>query len=118
MVISVLERRSEIGAPRAIGATRRHIRLQFLTEAPILASIGGVCGALLGSAVTAGYARTREVPFSMPPVAIAGGVGAAPVVGLLAGLLPAGRAARLAPGRSPPPLKPRICLLHWKRHAQ
>jgi putative ABC transport system permease protein len=97
MVISVLERRSEIGVRRAIGATRRHIRLQFLTEAAILASIGGVGGALLGSAVTAGYSRTRDVPFSMPPAAIAGGIGAALVVGLLAGLLPAGRAARLAP---------------------
>jgi putative ABC transport system permease protein len=97
MVISVLERRAEIGVRRAIGATRRHIRLQFLTEAGILATIGGVGGAVLGSAVTAGYARTREVPFSMPPVAIVGGIGAALVVGLLAGLLPAGRAARLAP---------------------
>jgi putative ABC transport system permease protein len=97
MVISVLERRSEIGVRRAIGATRQHIRVQFLTEAAILASIGGVGGVLLGSAVTAGYSRVRDVPFSMPPLAIAGGVGAALVVGLLAGLLPAGRAARLAP---------------------
>ncbi len=62
MVISVLERRSEIGVRRAIGATRRHIRLQFLTEAAILASIGGVGGALLGSAVTAGYARDAGRP--------------------------------------------------------
>ncbi|HEX4980286.1 MAG TPA: ABC transporter permease [Ilumatobacteraceae bacterium] len=100
MVISVLERRSEIGVRRAIGATRRHIRVQFLTEAAILASIGGAGGALLGSVVTAGYSRMQEVPFSMPPVAIAGGVGAALGVGLLAGLLPAGRAARLAPAEA------------------
>ena len=113
MVISVLERRSEIGVRRALGATRRHIRLQFLTEAAILAAIGGVGGALLGSAVTAGYSRMRDVPFSMPPIAIAGGVGAALVVGLLAGLLPAGRAAA-----SPPPKPcasdPPFCLLETK----
>ena len=104
MVISVLERRSEIGVRRAIGATRRHIRVQFLTEAAILASIGGVGGALLGSAVTAGYARAQDVPFSMPPAAIAGGVGAALVVG--AARRPAPRRPRRPPRarRSPPPV--------------
>lgn len=100
MVISVLERRSEIGVRRAIGATRRHVRVQFLTEAMMLAVVGGVGGAALGAAVTAGFARVRDVPYSMPPAALAGGVAAALVVGLLAGMLPAGRAARLAPAEA------------------
>jgi len=97
MVISVLERRTEIGVRRAIGATRRHIRLQFLTEAATLSTLGGVFGVVIGCAVTAVYARHRDVPLTVPPNVLIGGVVAALVVGAIAGLYPAGRAARLDP---------------------
>lgn len=100
MVISVLERRTEIGVRRAIGATRRHIRLQFLTEAATLAALGGIGGVGLGAAVTAVYARRQEVPLTIPFTVLIGGVVAALVVGTVAGLYPAGRAARLDPGEA------------------
>jgi putative ABC transport system permease protein len=97
LVISVLERRIEIGIRRALGATRRHIRIQFLVEAVLLAAAGGVGGVLLGSAVTAGYAASRGWTLVVPVTALGGGVGVALAVGALAGLYPAARAARLAP---------------------
>lgn len=85
------------GVRRAIGATRRHIRLQFLTEAATLATLGGIGGVALGSAVTAVYARRPDVPLTIPFTVLVGGVGAALVVGAIAGLYPAARAARLDP---------------------
>ncbi|MGI5165705.1 ABC transporter permease [Spirillospora sp. CA-253888] len=97
MVISVLERRAEIGLRRSLGATRGQIRLQFLTESQLLAALGGVGGVALGSAVTAGYAVTRDWPTVVPPWAMAGGVAATLLIGGVAGLYPAVRAARLAP---------------------
>jgi putative ABC transport system permease protein len=97
MVISVLERRSEIGLRRAIGATRRHITVQFLAEALLLAALGGLTGATLGGLVTAGYAAARGWEIVVPPVALFGGVAAAIVIGAIAGLYPAVRAARLSP---------------------
>jgi putative ABC transport system permease protein len=97
MVISVLERRSEIGLRRAIGATRRHITVQFLTEALLLALAGGVAGAALGALVTAGYGLARGWSIVVPPLALAGAVAAAVVIGAVAGLYPATRAARLSP---------------------
>jgi putative ABC transport system permease protein len=100
MVISVLERRTEIGVRRAIGATRRHIRLQFLTEAATLATLGGLGGVGLGSAVTAIYAHRQTVPLTIPFTALVGGVAAALVVGTIAGLYPATRAARLDPAEA------------------
>jgi putative ABC transport system permease protein len=97
MVISVLERRSEIGLRRALGATRRHVAIQFLTEALLLACLGGLGGAVAGTAVTAAYAFNRGWQVSVPAYAVAGGFGAALMIGALAGLYPATRAARLSP---------------------
>jgi putative ABC transport system permease protein len=97
MVIAVLERRSEIGLRRALGATRGHIRTQFLTEAVLLALIGGVVGVLAGAAATAIYAHHKGWATVLPADAWAGGLGAALVIGALAGLLPAIRAARMSP---------------------
>jgi len=97
MVIAVLERRSEIGLRRALGATRGHIRIQFLTEAVTLALIGGAGGVAAGVAATAVYAHTKGWAVVIPAQAWAGGLAAAVLIGALAGLLPALKAARLSP---------------------
>jgi putative ABC transport system permease protein len=97
MVISVLERRSEIGLRRALGATRGHIRAQFVVESLLLAAAGGAAGILGGALVTGGYARVRGWSSVVPPEALAGGLGAALLIGAVAGLYPAARAARLSP---------------------
>jgi putative ABC transport system permease protein len=97
MVISVLERRSEIGLRRALGATRRHVAVQFLLEALILAAVGGTGGVLLGVGVTAAYARIRGWGLLIPSLAVWGGLAAALLIGTMAGLYPALRAARLSP---------------------
>jgi putative ABC transport system permease protein len=97
MVISVLERRAEIGLRRSLGATRGQIRLQFLTESLLLAALGGIGGALLGIGVTAGYAAVRGWPSVVPAWASGGGVVVTIVIGVIAGMYPAWRAARLSP---------------------
>jgi putative ABC transport system permease protein len=97
MVISVLERRAEIGLRRALGATRGQIRLQFLAESLLLSALGGIGGVLAGLAVTALYASTQTWPAVVPAWATAGALAATLLIGAIAGLYPAIRAARLAP---------------------
>jgi putative ABC transport system permease protein len=97
MVISVLERRSEIGLRRALGATRMHIGVQVLGESILLALLGGITGILLGAASTGAYAQTQGWTLVVPVLAVAGGVGIALLLGAFVGLYPAMRAARLAP---------------------
>jgi putative ABC transport system permease protein len=97
MVISVLERRSEIGLRRSLGATREHIRTQFLGESLLLSALGGGAGILLGAAVTAVYATAQGWPTEIPGWAVAGALSAALVLGGVAGLYPASRAARVSP---------------------
>jgi putative ABC transport system permease protein len=97
MVISVLERRSEIGLRRALGATRGHIRVQFLAEAILLALIGGAAGIIGGGIAVAAYAYAKGWAIVIPAQAWAGGLAAALAIGALAGLWPAWRAARLSP---------------------
>lgn len=97
MVISVLERRSEIGLRRALGATKRHVAGQFLGEAILLALAGGLGGVALGYGATAIWARVKGWETLVPPIAFVGGIGAALVIGAAAGLYPAVRAARMSP---------------------
>ena len=97
MIISVLERRCEIGLRRALGASRRHIAMQFLAESFVLGVAGGAAGVLLGAAATGAYAAYEGLELLVPPLAVGGGLLAACVLGGLAGLYPALRAARLTP---------------------
>jgi putative ABC transport system permease protein len=97
MVISVLERRSEIGLRRALGATKGHVRLQFLTESLLLAGLGGAVGVVLGTLITVVYASNRGWDTATPWYVPIGGITAALAIGAVAGLYPAMRAARLAP---------------------
>ena len=97
MIIGVLERRSEIGLRRALGATKANIRTQFLSEAILLALLGGVVGVLAGILATTIYASTKGWTIVIPPLAWGGGLAAAIAIGAIAGLLPAIRAARMSP---------------------
>ena len=97
MVISVLERRGEIGVRRAVGATRGHIRAQFVIESATLAALGGILGTGLGVTITWAYAKHQNWALDIPVVGLAGGVGAALAIGAIAGLYPAAKAARLDP---------------------
>ncbi|GAA2069699.1 ABC transporter permease [Streptomyces albiaxialis] len=97
MIISVLERRYEIGLRRSLGAARGQIRIQFVTESLLLSCLGGAVGVALGAAATAVFARLDGLPWVVPLWSVAGGFGATLVIGTLAGLYPAVRAARLSP---------------------
>lgn len=97
MVISVLERRREIGLRRALGANRGQIRVQFLTESVLLSVLGGAAGAALGVLATVGYATYQGWPPTIPLTAVLGGITGALLVGVVAGVYPSIRAARLTP---------------------
>jgi putative ABC transport system permease protein len=97
MVISVLERRAEIGLRRSLGATRGQVRVQFLAESLLLSLLGGAGGVAVGTAVTAAYATTQDWPTVVPVWAMGGGLAATLFIGAVAGLYPAVRAARLSP---------------------
>jgi putative ABC transport system permease protein len=97
MVISVLERRAEIGLRRSLGATRGQIRSQFLAESLLLSALGGAAGILLGILVTTGYTTYQDWPSLVPAWATTGGLAATMAIGTLAGLYPAIRASRLPP---------------------
>lgn len=97
MVITVLERRREIGLRRSLGATRAHIRQQFLVEAVLLASYGGVVGTLLGCGITVVVAQANDWRLSIPLPVVGAGIIVTVVVGAIAGMLPAMRAARTSP---------------------
>ncbi|MGA5304475.1 ABC transporter permease [Nucisporomicrobium flavum] len=97
MVISVLERRAEIGLRRSLGATRGQVRAQFIAESLLLSLLGGAGGVLIGTAVTFAYAAAQSWPGVVPAWALAGGVGATVLIGAVAGWYPAVRAARLPP---------------------
>ncbi|WP_329020415.1 ABC transporter permease [Streptomyces sp. NBC_00690] len=97
MVISVLERRPEIGLRRSLGATSGQIRGQFVAEALLLSALGGLGGTALGTVITAGYAYARDWPTEVPMWAAGAGMGVTLLIGALAGLYPAVRAGRLAP---------------------
>ena len=105
MVISVIERRTEIGVRRALGALRRHIRLQFVCESALLAALGGLGGVLLGAMITIAYARSQDWIVSISISSLGAGLGLAIVIGSIAGLYPAARAARLDPAEA---VRPRV----------
>jgi putative ABC transport system permease protein len=97
MLIGVLERRSEIGLRRALGATKTHIRTQFLAESLLLSLLGGAVGVAVGALATTIYAHAQHWTTVIPTLAWGGGITAALAIGAIAGLLPALRAARMAP---------------------
>jgi putative ABC transport system permease protein len=97
MIISVLERRSEIGLRRALGATKSQIRTQFLAESILLAVIGGIVGVLAGVTATAVYASSKNWAIVIPAEAWSGGIASAILIGAVAGVMPAVRASRMPP---------------------
>jgi putative ABC transport system permease protein len=102
MVISVLQRRTEVGLRRALGANRGQIRAQFLTESVVLSALGGAIGTVLGTAGTTGYDMIHNWPVVIPIWSVSAALGGAVLVGVIAGVYPSIRAARLTPTRPSP----------------
>src|SRR5262249_42945786 len=115
-ILSVLERRAEIGLRRALGATRDQIRTQFLSEAIMLAFVGGAVGVAAGALATGVYASTKHWAVVIPATAWAGGVAAAVATGAIARLLPALRAARLSPTEALRTVRQATWVLHRARY--
>ena len=97
MVISVLEPRQEIGLGRALGATRKHIRLQFLFKPILLSALGGIAGTVLGWLITAFAAYQNGWELAIPLPVLAAGISVTILVGAIAGVLPAIRASKTPP---------------------
>jgi putative ABC transport system permease protein len=97
MLMSVTERTREIGVRKAIGARRRDVIRQFLTEAVTLTSAGGVIGIIIATMISLLLQKVLHFPSSIPPWAIALGVGVSMGIGLFFGMYPAVKAARLDP---------------------
>jgi putative ABC transport system permease protein len=97
MLVSVTERTQEIGIRLAVGARERDVQSQFLTEASVLASIGGVVGIAIGTAAAVVGARILRVPFVVQPGIMLAAFAVSAAVGLVFGFTPARRAARLDP---------------------
>ena len=100
MVMSVLERRMEIGVRRSIGATRREIRYQFLLESVVLSGIGGLVGVMLGSLITLAYTNYTNIVFSIPVWQILGAVVLALLIGAISGVYPAIKASKIQPAEA------------------
>lgn len=100
MLAVVAERTREIGIVRALGATRRSVILQFLTEAVFISLLGGIVGLLLALAAAAGIDAALGVPAIVSPGIVALALGVSTVIGVSFGVLPAWRAARLDPIRA------------------
>lgn len=100
MVMSVLERRMEIGVRRSIGATRREIRYQFLLESIVLSGIGGLVGVVLGTGVTLGYTNYTDIVFSIPVSQVLGAILLALLIGAISGVYPAIKASKIQPAEA------------------
>jgi putative ABC transport system permease protein len=97
MMISVTERTREIGVRKALGATRGTILWQFLVEAVTLTGIGAIFGLIFGAIVSEVVRHATPIQASIPPLAIVAALGASAITGVMFGMLPAMRAARLDP---------------------
>ncbi len=100
MVISVIERRGEIGLRRSLGATRKHIASQFIIESTVLSLLGGLLGVAIGVSIVFGYARYKDFEAIIPWYWLSIGLAAAFGLGAFAGLYPAWRASRLDPAEA------------------
>jgi len=100
MVMSVLERRMEIGVRRSIGATRKEIRYQFLLESIVLSGIGGLVGVVLGTGVTLGYTNYTDIVFSIPVSQVLGAILLALLIGAISGVYPAIKASKIQPAEA------------------